>query len=123
VLVDGLSEYQGPALLAYNDAVFSEKDFQSLTSIGDSRKIQDKAATGKFGLGFSSVCFKLNFGVRLLGRLSLLIGNRYSTGQIVLQSYLDRLCSSLTLIILGRDPLTLLEVRNMIFLVLPLMRR
>lgn len=55
VLVDGLSEYQGPALLAYNDALFTEKDFRSLTSLGDSKKIQDKAATGKFGLGFSSV--------------------------------------------------------------------
>ena len=57
VLVDGLSEYQGPALLAYNDALFSEKDFQSLTSLGHSKKFQDKATTGKFGLGFSSVCF------------------------------------------------------------------
>jgi sacsin len=56
VLIDGLSEYQGPALLAYNDATFSEKDFESLTSLGDSKKFQDKAATGKFGLGFSSVC-------------------------------------------------------------------
>lgn len=55
MLVDGLSDYQGPALLAYNDALFSEKDFQSLTSLGDSKKIHDKAATGKFGLGFSSV--------------------------------------------------------------------
>ena len=55
VLVDGLSDYQGPALLAYNDALFSERDFQSLTSLGDSQKIQDKAATGKFGLGFNSV--------------------------------------------------------------------
>jgi sacsin len=55
LLVDGLSEYQGPALLAYNDALFTERDFESLTSLGDSKKIQDKAATGKFGLGFSSV--------------------------------------------------------------------
>lgn len=59
VLVDGLSEYQGPALLAYNNAVFSEKDFASLTSLGDSKKLEDKAATGKFGLGFSSVQFCL----------------------------------------------------------------
>jgi sacsin len=57
VLVDGLSDFQGPALLAYNDAIFSEKDFASLTSLGDSTKLQDKAATGKFGLGFSSVRF------------------------------------------------------------------
>jgi hypothetical protein len=55
VLVEGLSDYQGPALLAYNDAIFSEKDFRSLTSLGDSIKVHDKAATGKFGLGFSSV--------------------------------------------------------------------
>jgi sacsin len=55
VLVDGLFEYQGPALLAYNDAPFSEQDFLSLTSLGDSRKVQDAMATGKFGLGFSSV--------------------------------------------------------------------
>jgi hypothetical protein len=57
VLVDGLSQYQGPALLAYNDALFSEKDFRSLTSLGDSKKVYDKATTGKFGLGFSSVSF------------------------------------------------------------------
>jgi sacsin len=57
VLADGLSDYQGPALLAYNDAVFSESDFESLTSLADSNKIHDKAATGKFGLGFSSVRF------------------------------------------------------------------
>ncbi len=57
MLVDGLSEDQGPALLAYNDALFTDKDFRSLTSLGDSKKIQDKAATGKFGLGFSSVRF------------------------------------------------------------------
>jgi len=55
VLVEGLSQYQGPALLAYNDALFTEKDFRSLTSLGDSKKVHDKATTGKFGLGFSSV--------------------------------------------------------------------
>lgn len=55
VLAEGLSEYQGPALLAYNDALFSKQDFHSLTSLGDSKKVHEKAATGKFGLGFSSV--------------------------------------------------------------------
>jgi sacsin len=69
VLVDGLSEYQGAALLAYNDAIFSEEDFESLTSLGDSKKIQDKVATGKFGLGFSSVCFKLKTLVRFAREL------------------------------------------------------
>ncbi|ERF72113.1 hypothetical protein EPUS_02904 [Endocarpon pusillum Z07020] len=55
LLHEGLAEYQGPALLAFNNALFTEEDFQSLTSLGDSKKLQDKVATGKFGLGFSSV--------------------------------------------------------------------
>ena len=55
LLNPGLDEYQGPALLAYNNAKFSAKDFQSLSSLGASRKEQDAFATGKFGRGFSSV--------------------------------------------------------------------
>jgi hypothetical protein len=39
----------------YNDAVFTEGDFTSLKRLGDSGKIKDKMATGKFGLGFNSV--------------------------------------------------------------------
>ena len=55
LLHPGLAEYQGPALLAYNNAKFLPKDFESLSSIGASRKEQDAFATGKFGRGFSSV--------------------------------------------------------------------
>jgi len=51
----GLAEHQGPALLVYNDAVFTDKDFDSLKKLGNSMKIKDKMATGKFGLGFNSV--------------------------------------------------------------------
>lgn len=55
-LVDqGLAEHQGPALLVYNDAVFKESDFSSLKNLGNSEKIANKMATGKFGLGFNSV--------------------------------------------------------------------
>jgi hypothetical protein len=98
VLVDGLSEFQGPALLAYNDAIFTEKDFASLTSLGDSKKLQDKAATGKFGLGFSSVCFSFH---RSLALSFPLTGNRPSIGQTAHRLCLDPLCSSLTPITLG----------------------
>jgi sacsin len=52
---DGLAEHQGPALLVYNNAVFQEDDFNSLLRLGDSVKMQNKLATGKFGLGFNSV--------------------------------------------------------------------
>ena len=54
-LHDGLAEYGGPALLARNDSVFSERDFRSLSSVGDSCKRNDPASIGKFGQGFNSV--------------------------------------------------------------------
>lgn len=54
-LHEELLDYRGPALLARNNSVFSEKDFDSLSSIGDSGKRQDPASTGKFGQGFNSV--------------------------------------------------------------------
>ncbi|KAJ5050730.1 uncharacterized protein L3040_002603 [Drepanopeziza brunnea f. sp. 'multigermtubi'] len=50
-----LAQYQGPALLAYNNAVFSDTDFRSLRSIGDSQKINDGSTTGRYGRGFNSV--------------------------------------------------------------------
>ena len=57
-LVDpALAAFQGPSLLVYNDALFTERDFDSLRKLGDSNKLQERIATGKFGLGFSSVCF------------------------------------------------------------------
>ena len=38
----GLAAFQGPALLAFNDAVFSEADFQSISNIGNSVKRDQK---------------------------------------------------------------------------------
>ena len=49
-----LAEYaQVPSLLVYNDAVFSERDFESISSIGESRKRNDAATIGRYGLGFN----------------------------------------------------------------------
>ena len=42
---------QGPALLVYNNAEFSEADFRSLARIGQASKIERLATTGRFGLG------------------------------------------------------------------------
>ncbi|KAH8668095.1 hypothetical protein BGZ60DRAFT_451451 [Tricladium varicosporioides] len=50
-----LEKYQGPALLAYNNAVFSDADFKNLRNLGNSSKINDGTTTGKFGRGFNSV--------------------------------------------------------------------
>ena len=54
-LHDGLAQYAGPALLARNNSVFTEKDFGSLSSVGDSGKRNDPETIGKFGQGFNSV--------------------------------------------------------------------
>ena len=46
----------GPALVTYNDAVFTDRDFESIQHIGGSRKTDadSKTKTGRFGVGFNS---------------------------------------------------------------------
>ncbi|KAJ3209988.1 hypothetical protein HDU67_005759 [Dinochytrium kinnereticum] len=45
----------GPALVCYNDSIFYEKDFESLTQPFDSNKQDDVEKIGKYGIGFMSV--------------------------------------------------------------------
>lgn len=49
LLSSELAQWQGPALLAYNDAVFTEDDFVSISRIGDSKKRGQAWKTGRFG--------------------------------------------------------------------------
>ena len=51
----GLSAYQGPALIAANDAVFTEKDWEGIQRLQDSVKAEDPFNVGKFGIGFNAV--------------------------------------------------------------------
>ena len=51
----GLSKYQGPALYAWNDAVFKRDDWQFLGRIEQSGKKKQVLKVGRFGLGFLSV--------------------------------------------------------------------
>ncbi|KAL4186156.1 hypothetical protein AMTRI_Chr09g12820 [Amborella trichopoda] len=55
LLSSKLAEWQGPALLAYNDAEFTEDDFVSISRIGGSKKLGQAWKTGRFGVGFNSV--------------------------------------------------------------------
>ncbi|XVE66342.1 hypothetical protein DITRI_Ditri08aG0072500 [Diplodiscus trichospermus] len=55
LLSDSLAQWQGPSLLAYNDAVFTEEDFVSISRIGGSSKHSQAWKTGRFGVGFNSV--------------------------------------------------------------------
>ena len=47
--------FQGPSLLAYNDAIFQDKDWQSIQNMQQSVKAEDPFKVGKFGIGFNSV--------------------------------------------------------------------
>ncbi|KAH6783246.1 zinc finger protein [Perilla frutescens var. hirtella] len=55
LLSPSLSQWQGPALLAYNNAVFTNEDFVSISRIGGSTKHDKAWKTGRFGVGFNSV--------------------------------------------------------------------
>lgn len=55
LLDNKMKELQGPSLLVFNDAVFSESDFKALAQIGQGSKVKKLDTTGRFGLGFSSV--------------------------------------------------------------------
>ena len=50
-----LSKFQGPALLAYNDAQFSDKDWEGIRCLQNSKKANDPFKVGKFGIGFNTV--------------------------------------------------------------------
>ena len=50
-----MKDWQGPALYVHNNSVFSEKDYFSLSKIGQGSKLENLFSTGRFGLGFNSV--------------------------------------------------------------------
>ncbi|GLC59948.1 hypothetical protein PLESTB_001557000 [Pleodorina starrii] len=58
LLSPAMSPFQGPALLAFNDGVFSDRDLESISRIGDSKKKEEEGKTGRFGVGFNS-CYHL----------------------------------------------------------------
>ena len=55
LILSTLGKFQGPSLLAYNDAVFQEKDWQSIQDMQQSVKAEDPFKVGRFGIGFNSV--------------------------------------------------------------------
>ncbi|XP_047225644.1 sacsin-like, partial [Girardinichthys multiradiatus] len=52
---DELGKFQGPALYAYNNAVFTDEDWERIQKAGRSGKINDPNKIGRFGIGFNSV--------------------------------------------------------------------
>ncbi len=50
-----LTRFQGPALLAYNDAKFEDGDWEGIQNLQRSGKREDPMKVGKLGIGFNSV--------------------------------------------------------------------
>ncbi|XP_026768484.3 sacsin-like [Pangasianodon hypophthalmus] len=50
-----LGKYQGPALYAFNDADFTEEDWEGIQRAGRSIKHDDPTKVGRFGIGFNSI--------------------------------------------------------------------
>ena len=50
-----LANFQGPALVAANDACFTDEDWEGIQSLQQSIKADDPFKVGRFGIGFNSV--------------------------------------------------------------------
>ncbi|KAK7495950.1 hypothetical protein BaRGS_00012651 [Batillaria attramentaria] len=55
LISDDLASLQGPAIWAYNDAVFTDEDFENIIKLGAGTKKEDASKVGRFGLGFNAV--------------------------------------------------------------------
>ena len=55
LLSDELAKCQGPALWAYNNAMFSKNDFENINKLAGETKKEELDKVGRFGLGFNAV--------------------------------------------------------------------
>ena len=67
-----LADWQGPAVVAVNDAQFTDADFDGIRSVGASVKRSDHSKIGRYGLGFNST-YHLTDVVSFLSRDRLCI--------------------------------------------------
>ncbi|XP_060568450.1 sacsin-like, partial [Ruditapes philippinarum] len=74
--------FKGPALCVYNDAVFSENDWEGIQMIYSSNKEKDPMKVGRFGLGFKSVFHITDFPCVISGDRVLLINPQQSAEKV-----------------------------------------
>ncbi|KZP24220.1 hypothetical protein FIBSPDRAFT_1042284 [Athelia psychrophila] len=67
-----LAETQGPALLACNDALFEESDWEAVQRPNESSKMADPNKIGKYGVGFRA-CYHVTDNPQILSDSSLAI--------------------------------------------------
>ncbi len=69
---DQMRYWQGPALIAYNNATFSDQDFDNVCELAGETKMSDPMKTGRFGVGFCA-CYSLTDVPSFLSRRFLTI--------------------------------------------------
>ncbi|XP_053401276.1 sacsin-like [Mercenaria mercenaria] len=74
--------FKGPALCVYNDAVFTENDWEGIQMIYSSVKEEDPLKVGRFGLGFKSVFHITDFPCVISGDRVLLIDPQQPTEKV-----------------------------------------
>ena len=52
---EGMRECHGPAIWAYNNAIFTDEDFENITKLSGATKESQTDKIGRFGLGFNAV--------------------------------------------------------------------
>ncbi|PAA71311.1 hypothetical protein BOX15_Mlig004621g1 [Macrostomum lignano] len=95
LLDPAMADCQGRALWAFNNATFSDEDFDNILQLSGATKLEKTAKVGRFGLGFNSV-YNLTDVPQILSRHRMLIldphGERRGEGYLeaVYASHGDR---------------------------------
>ena len=55
VLQENMEEIHGPAMYLFNNARFTERDFESILKLSSCNKLSDTEKIGRFGVGFNAV--------------------------------------------------------------------
>ena len=55
VLDEAIEDIHGPAIYFFNDAVFTERDFESILKLSSGNKLNSASKIGRFGVGFNAV--------------------------------------------------------------------
>ena len=75
---ESMRECQGPALWVYNDAVFTDDDFENITKLSGATKESQTEKIGSFGLGFNAV-YNLTDVPSFISRHNIVIFDPHTT--------------------------------------------
>ncbi|XP_063431924.1 sacsin-like [Mytilus trossulus] len=87
--------FKGPALCIYNNATFTESDWQGIRMINSSVKEFDPVKVGRFGLGFKSVFHITDYPLIISGKKLLILDpHQESPGRVCMTMKLKKLRKS-----------------------------